>query len=48
MNKAIYWPALIGLLFSMVAVACANNEPAADNDKRGGFYGGVTGGGVRP
>jgi hypothetical protein len=41
-------PALIGLLFCLLSASCANDEAAAGNDKRGGFYGGINGGGVWP
>jgi hypothetical protein len=41
-------PALIGLLFCLLTDGCASNEPAADTDKHGGFYGGINGGGVWP
>jgi hypothetical protein len=45
---ASWLPALIGLLFLLSIAGCANDQAAADNDKRGGLYGGITGGGVWP
>jgi hypothetical protein len=41
-------PALIGLLFLLLAAGCASNESTAETDKRGGLYGGITGGGAWP
>ena len=45
-----FWPALIGLLLSLLAAGCAESESgaASDNDKHSGFYGGVSGGGTWP
>ena len=42
------WLVLIALVFLLVTAGCASNESAADNDKRGGLYGGINGGGVWP
>lgn len=42
------WPVLLVLLLSLLAAGCANNDAASDNDNRGVFYGGVTGGGSWP
>jgi len=39
------WLALVGLL---LIAGCAAGGNGSDNDKQGGFYGGVTGGGSRP
>jgi hypothetical protein len=46
--KASRLPTLIGLLFLLLTAGCASNQPDADTDKRGGFYGGINGGGVWP
>jgi hypothetical protein len=40
--------ALIGLVLSTLVAGCADSGPSSDNDKRGGFYGGITSGGGRP
>jgi hypothetical protein len=42
------WPILLGLLASLLAAACADSGASSDNDKRGVFYGGISGGGARP
>jgi hypothetical protein len=42
------WPLLLGLLVLLLAPACADNGSASDNDRRGGFYGGISGGGSWP
>ena len=47
-SKTTRWPALIGLLLSLLAAGCAANGESADSDKRGGFYGGISGGGTWP
>jgi hypothetical protein len=39
---------LIGLVLLLLIAGCASNGPTADTDKRGGFYGGINGGGVWP
>jgi hypothetical protein len=47
---------LLGLLVILMAAGCANsrdtsdanNRDTSDNDKRGGFYGGISGGGTWP
>ena len=44
----VSWLVLVALLVSLLTASCTSNEPAADNDKRGGFYGGINGGGVWP
>ena len=46
--KASGLPSLIGVLLLLLIAGCASNEPAVDTDKRGGFYGGINGGGVWP
>jgi len=46
--KSSRLPSLIGLLLLLLIVGCASNEPVADTDKRGSFYGGINGGGVWP
>jgi hypothetical protein len=45
--KIAYWPPLLGLLAMLLAAGCANKDIASDNDKRGGFYGGISAGGTR-
>jgi hypothetical protein len=42
------WLALIGLLLSLAVAGCADTSAGSDNDKRGVFYGGVTGGHTWP
>ena len=43
-----HWLAPIGLLIVLLTAACANNGEASVSDKQNGFYGGISGGGVRP
>jgi hypothetical protein len=40
--------AVIWLLLSLLAAGCADTGGASDNDRRGVFYGGISGGGSRP
>ena len=40
--------AVVGLLLALLTAGCADTGSTSDNDKRGVFYGGVTGGGTRP
>ncbi len=40
--------AAIGLLLALLIAGCADTGSTSDNDKRGVFYGGTTGGGTRP
>jgi catechol 2,3-dioxygenase-like lactoylglutathione lyase family enzyme len=42
------WSILLGLLASLVAAACADSGASSDNDRRGGFYAGISGGGTWP
>jgi hypothetical protein len=42
------WPILLGLLMVLLAAGCADSSASPDSDKRGGFYGGVSGGGTWP
>jgi hypothetical protein len=42
------WLLVIGLLFLLLPTGCTDTGAAPDNDKRGVFYGGVSGGGTRP
>ena len=42
------WLAIAGLLLSLLVAGCADTGASSDNDKRGGFYGGIIGGGTRP
>jgi len=42
------WPILLWLLVSLLSAGCADNGAASDNGKRGGFYGGISGGGTWP
>jgi hypothetical protein len=46
--KATRWPALIGLLLSLMTAGCANDGAASDNAKNTGFYGGASGGWSHP
>ncbi|MBV8507166.1 MAG: hypothetical protein JOZ11_15330 [Alphaproteobacteria bacterium] len=39
---------LLALLTAGLIAGCADTGSTSDNDKRGVFYGGVTGGGTRP
>jgi len=40
--------AVLGLLLCLLTSGCADSGSSSDNDKRGGFYGGVSGGGSWP
>ena len=40
--------AIIGILLSLVGGGCADTGASSGNDKRGIFYGGVSGGGTWP
>jgi hypothetical protein len=40
------WFLVIGLLLSLSVAGCAADGGGSDTDKRGGFYGGITGGGT--
>ena len=40
--------AVIGLLLVLLMAGCADTGSTSDNDKRGVFYGGITGGATRP
>jgi hypothetical protein len=40
--------ALLALLVSLLMAGCADNGAASDNQRRGGFYGGISGGGTWP
>ena len=42
------WLAFIGLLLSLAVTGCADTGAASDNDKRGVFYGGISGGRTWP
>ena len=42
--KAAFRPALIALVLALLAQGCADDGAASDNGRRGGFYGGVSGG----
>jgi len=37
---------LLMLLLALSAAGCANNPAPSDGDKRGGFYGSISGGGT--
>jgi len=39
---------LLGLFACLLLGGCAAKDPAPDNDRQGGFYGGVSAGGARP
>jgi hypothetical protein len=43
-----YWFAVIALLLALSSVGCADTSASSDNDKRGVFYGGVSGGHTWP
>jgi hypothetical protein len=43
-----FWPAVIGLVLSVLIGGCTASGTAADDDKHPVFYGGVTAGGTRP
>lgn len=43
-----FWLALIAVSLSLLAAGCADTGAGSDDDKRGSFYGGITGGGTRP
>jgi hypothetical protein len=40
------WPILLMLLLALSGAGCADNAAPSDSDGRGGFYGGVSGGGT--
>jgi hypothetical protein len=42
------WSILLGLLMALLITGCADSGDSSDNDRRGGLYGGISGGGVRP
>ena len=42
------WFALIGIVLSFAMAGCADTSAASDNDKRGVFYGGISGGRAWP
>lgn len=42
------WFALIGVFLSLAIAGCADTGGASDNDKRGVFYGGISGGHTWP
>jgi hypothetical protein len=46
--KITRWPYLFGLLLALLTAGCAANGSVSDNDRRGGFYGGISGGGTWP
>jgi hypothetical protein len=47
--KTKCWFAAIGLLLALLAAACADSRgTGSDDNQRGGFYGGIIGGGTRP
>lgn len=46
MMRKRLWLLLSGLLLSLAAGGCTDTGSAADNDRHGAFYGGVTGGGT--
>jgi hypothetical protein len=50
-RQAVSWkPALLALalLACLAAAGCAQRDSGTDDDRRGGFYGGVSGGVTRP
>ena len=46
--KTVRWPTLLALLAALLGAGCANDGTASDNATPGGFYGGISGGGIRP
>jgi hypothetical protein len=43
------WPVLLLLALALsTAVGCADNGASSDSYRRGGFYGGISSGGVLP
>jgi hypothetical protein len=42
----VSWRVAALLLACLALAGCADNSKSSDNDRFGGFYGGVTGGGV--
>ena len=46
--KITCWPLLFGLVATLLAASCVNNDTASDNNQRGGLYGGISAGGTRP
>jgi hypothetical protein len=46
--KRRYRFSVIALTLSLLAAGCADRDTTSDNDKHGGFYGGITAGGTRP
>jgi hypothetical protein len=42
------WISSIAVLLSLLATGCTDTGAASDNDRHGGFYGGVSGGMSRP
>jgi hypothetical protein len=48
MKRTMPLIAVLGLLLSLLVAGCADTGAASDNDRRGVFYGGISGGGSRP
>jgi hypothetical protein len=46
--KMARWSALLALVVSLFSAGCANDGAASNNDRQGGFYGSISGGGIRP
>jgi hypothetical protein len=42
------WFAVMGLVLAALVAGCTDSGAGSDNDRRGIFYGGVSGGGARP
>ena len=42
------WFIRLGLLVALLVAGCADNAAPWDSDKRGGFYGGISGSGTWP
>jgi hypothetical protein len=47
-RRAKYRLWLFPLLVGLFVAACATNDSSSDDNRRGGFYGSVTGGASRP
>jgi hypothetical protein len=46
--RAALRPLLIGVVLATLAHGCADIGTSSESDRRGGFYGGVSGGGTWP
>jgi len=44
----IRWSILLGFLLALLVAGCVDSGNSSDSDRRGGLYGGISGGGLRP